>query len=130
MAKKPKKADALVELLAAASSEVLTDLILELAAERPDVRRECFNFLKSHVSVSKALKKRSESKIALSLWSELAPDLNELDSYGGGDYATEDHAADLLDQIRTQLVPKKWDQIIAAKSLTVSCHLSKAAMPA
>jgi hypothetical protein len=32
----------------------------------------------------------------LALWSELAPDLDEMDSYGGVDYATEDHVAELL----------------------------------
>jgi hypothetical protein len=107
MAKKPKKGDALAELLAAASPKVLTDLILELAAEWPEIRRECFDFLKSHVSVSKALEKRSEGEIVLALWSELAPDLGDLDDYGGGDYATEDHVAELLDQIRKQLDSKK-----------------------
>jgi len=106
MKKKPKKGDALVELLAAASHKVLTNLILELAMESPDVRRECFDFLKSQVSVSKELEKRSEGEIALALWSELAPDLEELDSYGGGDYATEDHVAELLEQIRTKLDSK------------------------
>jgi hypothetical protein len=107
MAKKPKKRDALSELLAAAPPKALTDLILELAAEWPDVRRECFDFLKSHVSVSKALEKRSVGEIVLALWSELAPDLGELDDYGGGDYATGDHVAELLDQIRTQLDSKR-----------------------
>ena len=107
MAKKSKKEGALEELLAATTPKVLTDLILELAAEWPDVRRECFDFLKTHVSVSKALEKRSEGEIVLALWSELAPDLDDLDSYGGGDYATEDHVAELLDQIRTRLDSKK-----------------------
>ncbi len=107
MAKKPKKRDALAELLVAAPPKVLTDLILELAAESPSARRECFEFLKSHVSVSKALEKRSEGEILLALWSELAPDLDELDDYGGGDYAIENHVAELLDQIRTRLDLKK-----------------------
>jgi len=107
MVKRLKKGNALVELLAAAPPRVLTDLILELAAEWPNVRRECFEFLKTHVSVSKALKDRSEGEIALALWYELAPDLEDLESYGGGDYATMDHVADLLDQIRTQLDSKK-----------------------
>ena len=107
MAKKPKKRDALAELLVAAPPKVLTDLILELAAESPSVRRECFEFLKSHVSVSEALEKRSEGEIVLTLWSELAPDLEELDAYGGGDYAIENHVAELLDQIRTRLDLKK-----------------------
>jgi len=39
----------MAELLAAAPPKVLTDLILELAAEWPDVRRECFDYLKTHV---------------------------------------------------------------------------------
>ena len=107
MAKKPKKRDALAELLVAAAPKVLTDLILELAAESPSIRRECFEFLKSHVSVSEALEKRSEGEIVLALWSELAPDLENLDAYGGGDYAIENHVAELLDQIRTQLDLKK-----------------------
>ncbi|MDF1590216.1 MAG: hypothetical protein P1P89_01775 [Desulfobacterales bacterium] len=109
MAKKPKKTDVLAELLAVASSRVLTDLVLKLAAGRPDVRRECLDFLKTHVSVSKALEKRSEGEIVLALWSELALDLGDLDEYGGGDYATEDHVAELLDQIRTQLDSKNVD---------------------
>jgi len=107
MVKKPKKEDALAELLAAAPPKVLTDLILELAAEWPDVRRECFDYLKTHVSVSKALAQRSEGEIVLALWSELAPDLEELDDYGGGDYATEGHVAELLNQVRRQLDSKK-----------------------
>lgn len=107
MAKKPKPKDALNELLAAASSEVLTDLIWQLTIGRPDVRRECFDFLKTRVSVSKALGKRSEGEIVLALWAELEPDLEELDDNGGGSYDVEDHVADLLDQIRKQLESKK-----------------------
>jgi hypothetical protein len=43
----------------------------------------------------------------LTLWSELEPDLDELDSYGGGSDADEDHVFGLLDQIREQLKSKK-----------------------
>ena len=107
MAKKSKKEDALVELLAVASTKTLTDLILQLATDRPDVRRECFDFLKTHVSLSKALEKRCQGEIVLALWSELEPDLSELDDYGGGDYATEYRVAELLDQIRTQFDSKR-----------------------
>jgi hypothetical protein len=109
MAKKHKKGDALSELLEAAPHQVLSKLILKLAVELPDVRRECFDFLKSHVSVSKALEKRSEGEAVLALWSELAPDLEELDNYGGGDYATGDLVAELLGQIRERLDSKKVD---------------------
>ncbi len=109
MARKPKKGDALSELLSAASHKVLSKLILELATEFPDVRRGCFDFLKSQVSVSEALIQRSEGEAVLALWSELAPYLEELDDYGGGDYATTDHVADLLDQVRERLDSHKVD---------------------
>jgi hypothetical protein len=45
----------------------------------------------------------------MALWSELAPDLEDLDSYGGGDYATHDLVAELLDQIRERLKTKNVD---------------------
>ncbi len=109
MAKKPKKKDALAELLAAAPHKVLSKLIIELTVLFPDVRRECFDFLKSQSTVSKALAKRSEGEAILALWSELAPDLEDLDMYGGGDYGTMDHVADLLDQIRERLDSKEVD---------------------
>ncbi len=107
MAGKQKPSDALAELLTFASPETLADLILQLVIERPDVRRECFDFLKTHVSLSDKLEKRSADEIILALWAELAPDLRDLDDYGGGDYAIEDHVAELLDQIREQLLSKK-----------------------
>ncbi len=106
MAKKTNKGDALTDLLKVAPHKVLSKLILELATEFPEVRRECFDFLKSQASVSKALQSRSEGEAILALWSELAPDLDELDSYGGGDYATEDLVAELLDQIQERLEKK------------------------
>ncbi len=109
MTKKSKTGDALTELLSAASHKVLSKLILELATEFPDVRRECFDFLKSQVSVSEGLVQRSEGEAVLALWSELVPDLEELDDYGGGDYATSDHVAELLDQIRERLDSQKVD---------------------
>lgn len=109
MPRKPKKGDALSELLSAASHKILSILIVELATELPDVRRKCFDFLKSRVSVSEALVQRSEGEAVLALWFELAPDLEELDEYGGGDYATSDHVADLLDQVRERLDSQKVD---------------------
>ena len=66
-------------MLAAAPHQVLSKLIVYLTAEFPDVRRECFDFLKSNVVVSKSLKKQSEGEAVLALWSELAPDLEELE---------------------------------------------------
>ncbi len=109
MAKKPKRKDALSQLLGAAPQQVLSKLIANLAAEYPDVRRECFDFLKSNVVVSKSLKKQSEGEAVLALWSELAPDLEELDMYGGGDYGTQDLVDELLGQIQDRLDAKKVD---------------------
>ena len=60
MAKKPNKPDPLAEFLSVSSSEALQDLVLRLSAHRPDVRRECFDFLKTHVAASKELRERSE----------------------------------------------------------------------
>ena len=94
MAKKRTKGDALTESLGLATHKVLSKLILEPATEFPEVRQECFDFLKSQVSISKSLEKRSEGEAIMPLWSKLAPDLEDLDSYGGGDYATEDLVAE------------------------------------
>ncbi len=47
MAKKKKPADPLVDLLEEAKPETLINLIVELAEDRPDVRRECFDYLKN-----------------------------------------------------------------------------------
>jgi tetratricopeptide (TPR) repeat protein len=109
MAKKTKKDEALADLLTAATPKALTSLILELAAGRPDVRRECFDYLKDNAAVSKALRNRSEGEAILALWSELLPDLDDLDSYGGGHYATENHVAELLAQIAERFDSKKVD---------------------
>ena len=103
MAKKKKRQDPLAALLTAASSEALTDLIVRLVSSRPDVRRECFEYLKKHASLSLEQKKRSEGEAVLALWSELVPDLDELDDHGGGDYVQEDQVGDLLVQIQEKL---------------------------
>ncbi len=107
MARKKKPDDALAALLAAAPPKALADLLVRLAATRPDVRRECFDYLKKHVTLSPTQQKQSEGEALLALWSELAPDLDELDDYGGGDYGTVDHVADLLYKIQQKLSQKK-----------------------
>ena len=109
MGRKRKFDSALEELLAIAPSTVLKDLILPLVTDRPDIRRECFEFLKTHTSLSNELEKKSEGEVMWALWSELEPDLSDSDKYGGGDYDTVDHVADLLYQIVKQLDSKKVD---------------------
>lgn len=107
MGKKVKQKDALDELLSAASPEVLRELIPRLTVFRPDVRRECLDYLKGRVAVSETLAQKSEGEIVLALWSELEPDLDELDSCGGGPRETENDVAELLDQVCEQLKSNK-----------------------
>jgi len=117
MAKKKKPADPLIELLEVAKPETLITLIAELAEGRPDVRRECFDYLKNLVSLTPAQKSRSEGEIVMALWWELHPDLEELDDCGGGDYGTEDHVADLLDEIRKKLANSKIEEKVRRELL-------------
>jgi len=107
MAKKPNRDDPLAILLANASQGTLTELLIRLARARPDVRRECFDYLKKHTALSPGQQRQSEGERLLALWAELAPDLDELDDYGGGDYEADAHVASLLDEIAQALSRKK-----------------------
>src|SRR3972149_7722286 len=95
MPKHKKRQEPLSDLLTAASPEVLADLIVRVASLRPDVRRECLEYLKKHASLSPEQKKRSDGEAVFALWSELLPDLDELDSYGGGAYSLPHQVAGL-----------------------------------
>ncbi|MGO9018267.1 MAG: hypothetical protein ACLQVJ_07940 [Syntrophobacteraceae bacterium] len=117
MARKKKPADPLNDLLAAAKPETLIDLIAHLANSRPDMRRECFDYLKKHVTLSAEQQIRSEGEIAMALWWELYPDLEELDSYGGGDDGTVDQVAGLIDDIQERLAGKKISEEIRRQLL-------------
>ena len=68
MTKKTKHQDPLADLLVAASPETLRDLIVRLAASRPDARRESFDYLKMHVAMSPEQNINSEGEVALALW--------------------------------------------------------------
>src|SRR5690606_11837022 len=89
MAKKRKQDDPLATLMEAATKEKLVKLLVGLASTRPNVRCECLDYLNRHTALSPIQKKQSEGEKLLSLWDELAPDLDELDSYGGGDDEAE-----------------------------------------
>ncbi len=100
MAKKIIPADPLLELLEAAKPKLLIQMIADLAKFRPDVRRECFDYLKKHITLTTVQKSRSEGEIILALWGELYSDLEELDEYGGGDYDKEDYVAERMQEIQ------------------------------
>lgn len=105
MAAKKEKQDALTELLTAASAELLRDLIHQLAVSRPDVRRKCLEYLKAQAPLSQEQKNNSAGEAALALWSELEPDLEELDSCGG-EYSEVDYVGGLLYDLQKSLAAK------------------------
>jgi hypothetical protein len=96
-------------LLETAPKAKLVDLIVRVAASRPAVRRECLDYLNLHTALSPSRKKQSEGEKLLALWAELAPDLDELDAYGGGDYDADIHVSSLLQEIAQALSRKKID---------------------
>jgi hypothetical protein len=109
MAGKRKQDDQLAALLETAPKARLVDLIVRVAASRPAVRRECLDYLNRHTAMSPSRKKQSEGEKLLALWAELAPDLDELDAYGGGDYDADIHVSSLLQEIAQALSRKKID---------------------
>src|SRR5208283_1160664 len=117
MARKKKPADPLNELLEAAKLETLINLVAHLANSRPDMRRECFDYLKTHVKLNTEQKIRSEGEIAMALWWKLYPDLEDLDTYGGGDDGTVNQVAGLIDDIQEKLVEKQIDESIRRQLL-------------
>lgn len=109
MAGKRKQDDPLAALLETAPKAKLVDLIVRVAGTRPDVRREYLDYLNKHTALSPSRKKQFEGEKLLALWAELAPDLDELDAYGGGDYDAGFHVSGLLQQIAQMLSRKKVD---------------------
>ena len=107
MVKKHKQNDPLASLLETASKAKLVDLRVRVASTRPAVRRECLDYLNRHTTLSPSRKKQSEGEKLLALWSEIAPDLDELDTYGGGDYDADIHVSSLLQEITQALSRKK-----------------------
>ena len=103
MANNKETDNPLNNLLASAGPEILRDLVSALAFRNPEVRRECFAYLKAHAPLSTAQKQTSDGEIILALWEELYPDLEAMDDCGGGDYDVVDHVGDLLGEIREKL---------------------------
>ena len=107
MARKRKQDDPLAALMKTATKEKLVDLLVLVASSRPAVRHECLDYLTRHTALSHNQKIQSEGEKLLTLWAELAPDLDELDAYGGGDYDADFHVSSLLQEIAQTLSRKK-----------------------
>ncbi|MBI4524532.1 MAG: hypothetical protein HY695_12060 [Deltaproteobacteria bacterium] len=93
----------LAELVRAADAAVLGRLVERLAGKRPDIQRECLEFLQKQVASTVQTEADTEAAALFALWQELEPDLAELDEYGGGDHDTEDLVGELLYELCTKL---------------------------
>ena len=93
---KGKRTDPLDQLIKGADAEILGQLIKKFSAARPDIRRECFEFLKDHVSLTPSGESVSAGEAMFAIWMELESDLSDLDEYGGGDYELADHVGEVL----------------------------------
>jgi hypothetical protein len=105
MAKRKNKESAppLQKLIQAADATVLGQLIQQLAASAPAVRRQCLEFLERYVAFTAETKVSADVETVFSLWDELEPDLADLNEYGGGPDDTEEHVADLPDDLAQKL---------------------------
>jgi len=117
MARKRKHDDPLAALMKTATKEKLVDLLVLVASSRPAVRRECLDYLTTHAALSHNQKEQSEGERLLALWAELAPDLDELDAYGGGDYDADLQVSSLLQEITQTLSRKKIEAAFRQKLL-------------
>ena len=101
--KQKKQKDPLNQLIKAATPEIIGKLIKELALGRSEIRRKCFEFLKEHAALTQDDLAVSRAEAMMALWLELEPDLAELDEYGGGSYAVENHVGSLLYELAEEL---------------------------
>ena len=101
--KSKKAAQPLEQLIDAADPAVLSELIQQLAASGPSVRRQCLEFLQKHVNVTASTKAGADVEAVYSIWEELEPDLVDLNEYGGGSDEIVDHVADLLYDLSQKL---------------------------
>jgi hypothetical protein len=93
----------LEKLIQAADLTVLGQLIQRLAASAPGVRRQCLEVLEKHVALTAETKADVDVETVFTPWDELEPDLADLNEYGGGPDETEEHVADLLDDLARKL---------------------------
>jgi len=82
---------------------MLAELVRQLAAISPETERTCFEYLRRHVAKTPDAKAEAAAGVVFTLWSEIEPDLAELDEYGGGDYETQDHVGELLYELGEKL---------------------------
>ena len=86
-----------------------------------------FRVLREHTAGTPNAKARAAAAAAHALWSEIDPDLAELDEFGGGDYATQDDVTDRLHELKQVLRTHPIDRDDRRALLETSCRTSRAA---
>src|SRR5947208_16049561 len=89
-------------LLERADARTLAQLVRHLAATRPEVRRECSEFLSRHGGLTSGALTAVDPGTPLALWQALEPDLHHLRQHGEQD-ATWRRVGQLLGQLVTRL---------------------------
>lgn len=97
------RAHDLGQLIEAADAPALVELVRRLVVLSPEVERACFEYLREHTAKTSDARANAAAGAARALWSEIEPDLAELDEYGGGDYGTQDHVGGLLYDLEQEL---------------------------
>jgi hypothetical protein len=69
----------------------------------PETEHTCFEYLRRHVAKTPDAKAEAAAGVVFTLWSEIEPDLAELDEYGGGGHETQDHVGELLYELGEKL---------------------------
>jgi len=102
---------ALEELLDAADTKILRQLVALLTAGRPQASRECLEFLEKHARLEPSVKARAQADVeigikseeAWNLWWDVFPDLSDMDELGGAGYETENHVGEQLYDLAKKL---------------------------
>ncbi len=120
--------DPLSQLIRASDATILGQLVRQLASGRPEVRRECLEFLQQHVSLTAEARADADADAVFALWEELEPDLADLNEYGGGPDETEERVAELLYQLSEKLkhsrIPEdaRWDLLDRVMPYIINNH--------
>ena len=102
--------DPLTGLICAADARILGELLRKVAAGRPDIKRECLEFLGQRLDLSPEIEADVAGGEALAMWEELEPDLSELDEYGGGDDEQQERVGNLLYRLTEKLQETRADR--------------------
>jgi hypothetical protein len=70
--KKKKDEDLLTRLVSTPEKDMLAGLILTLAGKDPEIRRNCFEYLKKHAALPQDEQGEAEGEALMALWRSLS----------------------------------------------------------